>query len=213
MMTTAIIGLGSIGSRLATNLVHGGEQIFIADNTLDKAQKLATNLGGLAQPVEIAEAVNNADVIILAIWFDGIKDFFKQYAKELQGKIIVDPSNPIAPDDKGGFLKTIPEDQSSGELLSAILPAGVKLVKAFGTVAADSLTTGANRQPERAVEFYATDDQAAGQTVAKLISANGFDPLYIGGIDQSIRIEVFGDLHEYGKLGKLVNLEEAKAAI
>ena len=94
-----------------------------------------------------------------------------------------------------------------------MLPAGVKLVKAFGTVAADSLTTGANRQPERAVEFYATDDQASGEVVAKLIRANGFDPLYIGGMDQSIRIEVFGDLHEYGKLGKLVSMQEAKAAI
>ena len=212
-MTTAIIGLGSIGSKLATNLVHGGEQVFIADNTLEKAQNLANTLGTLAHPVELSQAVDQADVIILAIWFDGIKDFFKQYAKELQGKIIVDPSNPIAPDDKGGFVKIIPEDQSSGQLLAEMLPAGVKLVKAFGTVAADSLTIGANRQPERAVEFYATDDQASGEVVAKLIRANGFDPLYIGGMDQSIRIEVFGDLHEYGKLGKLVSMQEAKAAI
>ena len=212
-MATAIIGLGNIGSKLATNLVNGGEQIFIADNTLEKAQKLATTLGDQAHAVEIADAVHQADVIILAIWFDAIKGFFKQYEKELAGKIIVDPSNPIAPDDKGGFVKTIPEDQSSGQLLAAILPTGVTLVKAFGTVAADSLNTGANRKPERAVEFYAADDQEAGKVVAKLISANGFDPLYIGGIDQSIRIEVFGDLHEYGKLGKLVSLDEAKAAI
>lgn len=212
-MTTAIIGLGNIGSKLATNLVNGGKQVLIADNTLEKAQKLATTLGTQATPVEISDAVKGADIIILAIWFDGIKDFFAQYEKELTGKIIVDPSNPIAPDDKGGFIKTIPEDQSSGQLLAAILPSGVTLVKAFGTVAADSLTTGVNRKPERAVEFYAADDQIAGEKVAKLISANGFDPLYIGGIDQSIRIEVFGDLHEYGKLGKLVSLAEAKAAL
>ena len=109
-MTTAIIGLGSIGSKLATNLVHGGEQVFIADNTLEKAQNLANTLGILANPVELSQAVDQADVIILAIWFNGIKIFFKQYAKALQGKIIVDPSNPIAPDDKGGFVKTIPED-------------------------------------------------------------------------------------------------------
>ena len=212
-MKTAVIGLGNIGSRLATNLVNGGETLLIADNTLDKAKQLATKLGENAKPVEISTAVEQADIIILAIWFDSIKDFFKQYEKELAGKIIVDPSNPIAPNDKGGFTKTIPEDQSSGELLLKILPNGAKLVKAFGTLAAESLTTGTNRKPEKAVEFYASDDKNAAKEVQKLIISNGFYPLYIGGIDQSIRIEVFGDLHEFGKIGKLVSIEEAKKFI
>jgi len=44
-----------------------------------------------------------------------------------------------------------------------------------------------------------------------LIRDNGFEPVSVGGIDQSIRIEVFGDLHEYGALGKTVNLSEVKA--
>ena len=61
--------------------------------------------------------------------------------------------------------------------------------------------------------FYATDYPEAGRVVARLISASGFVPMSIGGIDQSIRIEVFGDLHEMGKLGKLASEAEAKAAI
>jgi predicted dinucleotide-binding enzyme len=36
----------------------------------------------------------------------------------------------------------------------------------------------------------------------KLLQNAGFDPLKVGGIDQSIRIEVFGDLHEFGALEK-----------
>ena len=32
----------------------------------------------------------------------------------------------------------------------------------------------------------------------------------VGGADQSIRIEVGGDLHEFGKLGKLVSVKEAE---
>jgi hypothetical protein len=46
-----------------------------------------------------------------------------------------------------------------------------------------------------------------------MITAGGFSPILVGGIDQSIRIEVGGDLHEFGKLGKLVSAEEAKALI
>jgi len=31
----------------------------------------------------------------------------------------------------------------------------------------------------------------------------------VGGLDQSIRIEMFGDLHEYGALGRVVTKSEA----
>jgi 8-hydroxy-5-deazaflavin:NADPH oxidoreductase len=35
----------------------------------------------------------------------------------------------------------------------------------------------------------------------------------VGGLDQSIRIEMFGDLHEYGALGRVVTKTEALQAI
>jgi 8-hydroxy-5-deazaflavin:NADPH oxidoreductase len=46
-----------------------------------------------------------------------------------------------------------------------------------------------------------------------LIAASGFAPVSVGGIYQSVRIEAFGDLNEYGKLGRLVTSKEAKALI
>lgn len=212
-MKTAIIGLGNIGSRLAKNLTTGGESIIIADKTLAKAEKLASELGAKATPMPIADAINKADVIVLAIYFDAIKDALITYRGALAGKVIVDPSNPLAPDGKGGFRKTIPTDQSSGQLISRLLPEGAELVKAFGTLAAASLTSGGNREPDRAVLFYATDYPEAGRAVAKLIEASGFSPISVGGIDRSIRIEVGGDLHEIGKLGKLVSAKEAESFV
>jgi predicted dinucleotide-binding enzyme len=212
-MNTAIVGLGNIGSRLAKNLSGGGEKIIVADKTLAKAQKLAGELGGNAEAMPVAEAIGKADVVVLAIYFDAIKQLVASYRGVLAGKIVVDPSNPIAPDGKGGFKKTIPADQSSGQLISALLPEGAQLVKAFGTLGAESLGSGANRSPERAVLFYATDHPEAGKVVAKLITASGFSPVSVGGINKSIRIEVGGDLHEFGKLGKLVSAKEAEALI
>ena len=61
--------------------------------------------------------------------------------------------------------------------------------------------------------FYAADDDAAGDLVAELIRTAGFDPVRVGGLDQSIRIEMFGDLHEYGALGRAVTKSEALKAI
>jgi len=212
-MDVAIIGLGNIGSRVARSLTAGGQKVIAADHTQAKAETLARELDGNAESMPVAEAIRKADVVILAVYFDAIKQVIAEYRGALAGKIVVDPSNPIAPDGKGGFKKTIPAEQFSGELISALLPQGAQLVKAFGTLSAESLGSAANRSPERAVLFYATDHPEAGRVVARLITASGFSPVGVGGIDQSIRIEVGGDLHEFGKLGKLVSAEEAASLI
>jgi len=49
--------------------------------------------------------------------------------------------------------------------------------------------------------------------VAKLITASGFAPVNVGGVDQSVRIEAFGELSEYGKLGRLVTSKEARPSL
>ena len=212
-MNTVIIGLGNIGSRVAKNLTVGGQKVIVAGKMLTEAAKLADELGRNAEAMPVTDAISKAAVLILAIYFDAIKKFVAEHHDRLAGKIIVDPSNPIAPDGKGGFKKIIPEEQSSGQIISSLLPAGARLVKAFGTLGAESLASGANRAPERAVLFYATDYPEAGNVVVQLISASGFSPVRVGGIDKSVRIEVFGDLHEFGKLGKLVSVSEAEALI
>jgi predicted dinucleotide-binding enzyme len=80
------------------------------------------------------------------------------------------------------MTRTLPEGQSAGSVVAALLPAGAHYVNAFGTLAADSLATAANREPEQAVLFYATDDDTAATTIERLIHAAGFDALKAGGV-------------------------------
>ena len=94
-----------------------------------------------------------------------------------------------------------------------MVPEGAILVKAFGTLGAASLAATAYQSPEKAVLFYATDDSSVDAIVEEFIHANGFDAVKVGGLDQSIRIEVFGDLHEFGVLGKTVTKTEAVAKL
>ena len=63
------------------------------------------------------------------------------------------------------------------------------------------------------VRRLADQPSAAGGLVAELIRAGGYEPVRVGGLDQSIRIEMFGDLHEYGALGRVVTKSEALAAV
>jgi predicted dinucleotide-binding enzyme len=211
--TVAIIGTGNIGSRLAANFAAGGQDILLAGRDQEAARKIASGLGGHAEVVSLDEAVERADVLVLAVWLDAFKELIAQYGERLAGKVIVDPSNPVGPDGDGGYRKVIGERESSGQILAGLLPAGARLVKAFGTLSAGSLSAAAWQEPERAVLFYAADDDATGDLVADLIRAGGYEPVRVGGLDQSIRIEMFGDLHEYGALGRVVTKSEALKAI
>lgn len=206
----AIIGLGKIGEAIARNLAHGNHPVMLASREPARATSLASELGSLATARETAAAIKEADVIIPAIYFNSLKDFFQTFTTELEGKIIVDVSNPIAPDGNGGFRKIIGEQESAGQILSNLIPKKAKLIKAFGTLGAGSLAGAAFSSPERKVLFYASDSTNSNQQIEELIVSSGFEPFHVGGIDQSIRIEVFGDLHEFGRLGKTITLEEAK---
>jgi len=161
----------------------------------------------------VDEGIQRADVLVLAVWFDVFQQLIAQYGAQLAGQVIVDPTNAVGPDGAGGYRKVIGEQESSGQILAGLLPTGTRLVKAFGSLSAPTLATVARREPERAVLFYAADDLAAGDLVAELIRTAGYEPVRVGGLDQSIRIEMFGDLHEYGALGRVVTKTEALEAI
>ncbi len=209
----AVIGLGDIGKAVASNLVKGKREVTVASHKPEDAKALAQQLGSLAKAAEVQAAIKEADIVVMSVWFSTLQEILKQYAAELQGKIIVDPSNPIAPDGNGGFKKIIDADESAGEIISDLLPKGAKLAKALGTLGAGSLVSAAFQKPEAAVLFYATDDEGINPTIEELIKDIGFEPVCVGGIDQSIRIEVFGELHEFGALGKTVTRQELKQLV
>ena len=211
--TVAIIGTGNIGGILAADFAAGGQNFLLAGRDQETARKIASDLGGHAEAVSVDEAVNRAGMLVLAVWLDAFEQLIAQYGERLDGKVIIDPTNPIGPDGQGGVRKVIGEQESSGQILAGLLPAGARLVKAFGTLSAPTLSAVARREPERAVLFYAADDVADGDLVADLIRLAGFDPIRVGGLDQSIRIEMFGDLHEVGALGRVVTRTEALQAI
>jgi 8-hydroxy-5-deazaflavin:NADPH oxidoreductase len=213
-MTTAIIGTGNIGGQVARHLVAGGERVVLAARDESHAAALAKELGPLASAASVRQAIAGADVVVLAVWLDTTKQLITENGDVLHRKVIVDPSNPIQLDGKGGFSRTLPDGQSAASVIAGLLPADAQLVKAFGTLGAEALASSANRTPQRAVLFYATDDEGAAGTVERLISTAGFDPVKAGGLSDAGRIEVSGDLHQYGGLnGNVVDAEEARAAV
>jgi predicted dinucleotide-binding enzyme len=196
-MTTAIIGTGGIGSAIARRLASGGETLRLSSADPASARRLAAQIGRAAVvAVDNRDALPGADAVVLALRFTVLKGVIDEIAGSLTGQLVVVPSNPLTLDAHGNLARVLPEGQSSGKVVAGWLPAGARLAMAFGSMSADLFESASNRSPEPAVLFYATDDDRAGEEVERLIRAAGFEPVKAGGLEQSGRLEVGGDLHD-----------------
>jgi 8-hydroxy-5-deazaflavin:NADPH oxidoreductase len=196
-VTTAIIGTGVIGSVITRQLGSGGETLRLSSADPASARTLAADIGRVAvAAADNRDAVQGADAVILALRFTALKGVIDEIADALSGKVVVVPSNPLSTDAQGNVSRLLPHGQSSGQVIAGWLPAGARLAMAFGTLSAGLFASCSNRSPEPAVLFYATDDQVAGAEVERLIRTAGFEPTKAGGLDQSGRLEVGGDLHD-----------------
>jgi 8-hydroxy-5-deazaflavin:NADPH oxidoreductase len=208
-MTTAIIGTGGLGSVIARQLASGGETVRLSSADRESARKLATQIGPAAiAAADNTDALRGADAVILALRFTVLKSVIGEIAGSLSGQVVVVPSNPLTTDAQGNVIRVLPEGQASGNVVAGWLPSGAHLAMAFGSMSAGLFQSSGNRSPEPAALFYVTDDDRAGEEVERLIRTAGFEPVRAGGIGQSSRLEVGGDLHD-----RVVGPAEARSLI
>jgi predicted dinucleotide-binding enzyme len=208
-VTTAVIGTGGIGSAIARQLAAGGEALRLSSADPNSARTLAAELGPPAVGTsDNSDALTGAGAVVMALRFSVLEGVLQEIAGRLTDTVVIVPSNPVGIDAQGQVTRLLPQEQPSGPVVAGWLPAGVSLALAFGTMSADLFEGASNRTPEPAVLFYATDDDRAGVEVERLIRIAGFDALKIGGIDQSTRLEVGGDLHDL-----IVNVTDGRSLI
>ncbi len=196
-MTTAIIGTGGIGSAIARQLASGGELLRLASANRDSAGKLAAEIGrDVIVATDNHDALIGADAVVLALRFTVVRDVITEIAESLTDRLVVVPSNPVSLDAQGNVVRILPADQSSGEAVVGWLPGRARMAMAFGTMSAALFEAAHNRAPERAVLFYVTNDDHADADASRLIRTAGFEPFKVGGIKESSRLEVGGDLHD-----------------
>jgi len=73
-MTTAIVGVGNIGSSVARHLVAGGEPVVLTAKDESRAQALAEELGPLARAASVEDAISGAEAVLLAVWLDAMRE-------------------------------------------------------------------------------------------------------------------------------------------
>ncbi|HWV19544.1 MAG TPA: NAD(P)-binding domain-containing protein [Devosia sp.] len=183
-MTTAIIGLGNMGSGLARRLAGRGD-LVLATRTEAAAAALAAEIG--AKSASIDAAIAGADIVILALPYGSALALAQSGA--LDGKLVVDISNPVKPDFSGlafGF------DTSAAEEIQKAAP-GARVVKAFNTIFA-SLFAASRDDTANVPVFLAGEDAAVAQ-VETLVKAAGFAVEKTGALDAARLLEPVGMLN------------------
>lgn len=169
-MQIAILGKGNMGAPLATILRNAGHQV--------------DSLGSSDDPTA---ALQKAEIVILALKYEQALAFAAKpgMAQALAGKVIIDITNPLAPD----FMSlTVGHVTSGAEEIAHALPAA-HVVKAFNTIFAPVLADHAEGKPCTLPIFVSGDDEAAMDTVAKLVGEMGLKATKAGALSNARYLE------------------------
>lgn len=179
-MKVAIIGAGNVGKALGGSVARAGHDVVITARDPEHARAAAGQIGARASDNNI-DAVSNADVVILAVWYPiAIGEVAPEIAAAASGRVIIDVTNPVKPDLSG--LTT--NGRSAAEELQRKLP-GARVVKAFNTVFG---ANQANPRPEVQV-LVAGDDADAKQQVRHLAESLGMTTIDAGGLSAARPLE------------------------
>ncbi len=188
-MDVTIIGTGNMARGIATRVLAGGHSVTLLGTTAEKAEALATELGGDVRTGQAGDPLAG-DVIVLAVWYQAVDAVLATYGDQLAGKIVVDITNPVDPET---YAPLTVEAGSVAQHIAARVP-GAKVVKAFNTTFAGTLVEGTVAGQPLDV-FLAGDDQTAKDTVKQLVRDGGLRPVDVGPLALAHHVEALGYLN------------------
>jgi NADPH-dependent F420 reductase len=185
-MKIAMIGSGNIGKSIGAWAAKAGYDVTFTGKTKEHAEAAATAAGHDAAHAPLHRAIETAEMVVLAVPYKEVKDLLDDISPLLDGKIVVDVTNPLKADYTGlavGFTT------SAAEEIAKLAPRA-KVVKAFNTVFA---SVYASQNPvlngNKISIFVAGDDAAARQEVIDLAVNLGFDGVDAGPLTSARVIE------------------------
>jgi predicted dinucleotide-binding enzyme len=164
-------------------IANAGYAIEVASRDPAKARALAGQLAAGAGTGTYG-AAPAGDIVILAVPYSGAAAVVADYGDALDGKVIIDATNPVSADLTG--LVT-PHGSSGAQETAKGVPAGAHVVKAFNTIFGHVLAKGG-----RLDAFIAADDAAAKARVSTFLESLGLRPLDVGGLHMAQTLESLG---------------------
>jgi 8-hydroxy-5-deazaflavin:NADPH oxidoreductase len=184
-------GTGDQGRGLASRLAAAGHPIIIGSRSAERAATAATELGGAPaiQGMTNEAAARAADVVIVAVPYEGHRELLAALAEPLAGKIVIDCVNPVAFDNRGCYPLPVP-DGSAAEQAAAVLPDSV-VVGAFHHVSAVLLLDPEINKIDLDVLVLGDDRQATDLVQALAARIPGVRGVYAGRLRNCWQVEAF----------------------
>ncbi|BCQ29463.1 NAD(P)-binding domain-containing protein (plasmid) [Caballeronia sp. NK8] len=183
MSIISIIGSGSMAAAIAGRADRAGHNVEVVSRDPAKARALADKLTDKVTTGTYG-APPAGDIVILAVPYSGLSAVVADFGNTLDGKVIVDITNPVAPDLSG--LVT-PHGSSGARETASSLPSGAHVVKAFNTVFGHVLARGGCLDA-----FIAADDAQAKARVSAFVESLGLRPFDVGGLQMAHALEALG---------------------
>lgn len=180
-------GTGDQGKGLARRFALAGHPVLIGSRSAGRAQEAAESIGSGARGAENAVVATEADLVIVAVPYDGHKALLESLRTELAGKIVVDCVNPLGFDKQGAYALPV-EEGSAAQQAAAVLPDS-RVVAAFHHVSAVVLMDPAVDKVDLDV-LVLGDDREATDTVQALASViPGVRGIYGGRLRNAFQVE------------------------
>lgn len=188
--TIAVLGgTGAEGSGLAFRWALAGHEVIVGSRDAAKARATADELNGLLGTARVSgatnvEAARAAQIVVLTVPYSAQRATAEDVRRELDGKILVDVTVPLAPPVDRVRL---PNGESAVLALQRALGSGVKVVSAFQNVSATHL-----KDPSHQIDcdvLVCADDRDARERVVGLAVDAGLRGVHAGALANSAAVE------------------------
>jgi NADPH-dependent F420 reductase len=180
-------GTGDQGKGLARRFAMAGHQVLIGSRNAGRAQEAADSIGFGARGAENAVVATEADIVIVAVPYEGHKALLESLRGELAGKIVVDCVNPLGFDKQGAYALPV-EEGSAAQQAAAVLPDS-RVVAAFHHVSAVVLMDPSVEKVDLDVLVLGEDREATDLVQALASVIPGVRGVYGGRLRNAFQVE------------------------
>jgi 8-hydroxy-5-deazaflavin:NADPH oxidoreductase len=188
----AVLGAGKIGLGAGRLWLRAGYPVTFGVRRARSADAATTEFAA-ARETTVSEAAAAANVILLAVPFPATAELVSDLAAELHGRIVIDATNPVGTSPEGRVISTLDAGVTAGGRMSTLLPESA-VVRAYTHVPFELLESRGATQAGRWGMAIAGDDEHAKGVVAGLVTASGYVPVDLGGLDASAPLDPGGAL-------------------
>ena len=183
-------GTGPQGRGLGRRFAMAGHEVLLGSRDAARAQETAAALAEAGQVTGVANAdATDADVVVVAVPYEGHADLLTSLADALEGKVVVDCVNPLGFDKQGPFPVEV-ADGSAAQEAQRLLP-GSTVVAAFHHVSAVVLDDPEVTDIGGDVLVLGEDREVVGRVIELAGSIPGARGVYAGRLRLARTVEAF----------------------